>query len=169
MLKSSDIYVLLGIAAHNGEKFTFRDLAARLDVPVPLVQRSLARLSRSGLYVESRRQAHLPNLEEFLVHALRYIAPATLGAVTPGIPAAWAAPPLAGRIVGDELPPVWASAHPKVRGVAIEPLHAAAVEAVDDDPRLGQLLALADCFRAGDLRVRREAEAALHELLGAKS
>jgi hypothetical protein len=61
------------------------------------------------------------------------------------------------RSSGDEPPPVWPYAKGQVRGQAIEPLHPAAPEAVEDWAEVGEVLALLDSLRAGDARVRRVA------------
>jgi hypothetical protein len=52
-----------------------------------------------------------------------------------------------------------------VRGQAFEPLHPAAVEAVEGWPELRVILALLDSLRFGDLRVRRVAEDFLADVL----
>lgn len=166
MVKGADIYVLAGVLAQD-EQWSYRSLADRLGVPHPLVQRALARARAADLYSLDRRRVHLPHFEEFAVHALRFLAPAQLGALVPGVPAAWAAEPMASAIhsSGDEPPPVWPDARGHVRGQAIEPLHPAAPGAVADWPGLGELLVLLDSLRAGDARVRRVAEEFLGRML----
>lgn len=167
MVKASDIYVLVGLVAPDQRPRTFRELATRLAVPVPLVQRALNRAATSGLYESSSKSVHLPNFEEFLVHAVRFVAPARLGQIVPGVPAAWAAQPLVGLIVESEgeLPPVWPSASGRVRGQALQPLHKAAVEAAENSAALAALLAVVDSLRAGDVRVRGVAAGVLHDML----
>lgn len=164
MLQPSDIYVLCGLVAADDPSWTYRDLAKRLEVPHPLVQRALARAQEAGLYSAERRRVHRPNLEEFLLHGLRFLVPAKLGAVVPGIPAAWAAPPVSRRVrePGD-LPPVWPVADGRVRGQALTPLHKSAVSAVNAFPHLSELLAIVDSLRAGDPRVRSVAAKMLIE------
>jgi hypothetical protein len=159
VVKDADIYVLSGLLAQE-EDWSYRSLADRLRVPHPVVQRALARAQAAGLYSGKARELHLPHFEEFAVHALRFVAPAQLGALMPGVPAAWAAAPMASAIhsSGEEPPPVWPYARGRVRGQAIEPLHPAAPEAVENWPELGEILALLDSFRAGDPRVRKVAE-----------
>ena len=167
MLKPADIYVLAGLAGRE-DKWSYRQLAADLRVPHPLVQRAVARAGEADLYSESRRSVHLPHFEEFASHALRFVAPGRLGPLVPGLPAAWAAPPMSKliRSSGDDPLPVWPSARRGgVRGQALEPLHRAAVEAVQDDPDLAQMLSLLDSLRAGDVRVRRVAADELHDRL----
>src|SRR2546426_5483111 len=151
MLQQSDIYVLCGLVAADDPSWTYRDLAKRLGVPHALVQRGLARAQEAGLYSAESRRVHRPNLEEFLPHGLRFVAPAKLGGVVPGVPAAWAAPPVSRRIrESGDLPPVWPTAEGRVRGQALAPLHESAVSAVERFPRLGELLAIVDSLRAGD-------------------
>lgn len=158
MVKDGDIYVLAGLISHDGE-WTFRSLAERLRVPHSMVQRALSRAEGAGLYSSSRRAVHLPHFEEFGVHAIRFVAPAHLGALVPGVPAAWAAPPMVQRIrsSSDEPPPVWPYARGDVRGQAFEPLHRVAPEAAAAWPELGETLSLLDSLRAGDARVRNVA------------
>lgn len=158
MVKGADIYVLTGLLAQD-EEWSYRSLAERLAVPHPVIQRALERAKSADLYLADRRQVHLPHFEEFALHALRFVAPAPLGSVVAGVPAAWAAEPMAHAIrsSADELPPVWPFARGRVRGQAIEPLHRAAPEAVDGWPELGEILALLDSMRAGDARVREVA------------
>ncbi|HEX2391484.1 MAG TPA: hypothetical protein VHI77_01060 [Solirubrobacterales bacterium] len=166
MVKNTDIYVLAGLLAQD-QPWSYRSLADRLRVPHPVVQRALARAKAADLYSADRREVHVPHFEEFAVHALRFVAPAQLGALVPGVPAAWAAEPMAGAIrsSGEEPPPVWPYAQGRVRGQAIEPLHPAAPEAVEEWPELGELLSLLDSLRTGDARVRKVAGDLLSERL----
>lgn len=166
MIKDSDIYVLGGLLA-NDEAWSYRSLAERLRAPHPVVQRALGRAKAVGLYSPDRREVHRPHFEEFALHALRFVAPVRLGALVPGVPAAWAAAPMASAIhsSGDEPPPVWPHARGQVRGQAIEPLHPAAAEAAEDWPELGEVLALLDSLRAGDARARQVAGDLLTKML----
>ena len=166
MVKGADIYVLAGLLAQS-EPWSYRSLAERLRVPHPVVQRALARAKAADLYSPDRREVHRPHFKEFAIHALRFVAPAQLGPLVPGVPAAWAAEPMASAIrsSGEEPPPVWPFARGRMRGQAVEPLHPAAPEAVEDWPELGELLALLDSLRIGDTRVRKVAGDLLSERL----
>lgn len=166
MIKSPDIYVLSGMLVNEGD-WTYRSLADRLRVPHPVVQRALGRTRDADLYSVERRNVHLLHFQEFAIHALRFVSPVQLGPLVPGLPAAWAADPVAGRIYPSEedLPPVWPFARGQARGQMLEPLHSAAPEAVQSWPQLGQVLAILDSLRAGDLRVRRVAEELLVKLI----
>jgi hypothetical protein len=162
MIKNSDVYVLGGLLAHQDD-WTYRSLADLLHVPHAVVQRALERAKDADLYSGARREVHLPHFEEFAIHALRFVAPAQLGPLAPGVPAAWAAEPMAKAIhsAGDDPPPVWPYAPGQVRGQSVEPLHPAAPEVVADWPELSEILALLDSLRVGDPRVRQVAESLL--------
>jgi hypothetical protein len=167
VLKPADIYILAGLVGRD-RKWTYRQLGEDLHVPHALVQRAIARAGEADLYSEPRRLVHIPHFEEFASHALRFVAPARLGPIVPGVPAAWAAPPMSSLIRSsrDEPQPVWPTAQTgSARGQALEPLHPAAVGAARDDPELAQMLSLLDSLRAGDVRVRRVASEELHNRL----
>lgn len=161
-MNESDLYIASGLLAAP-PNWTFRSLAEHLRIAVPLVQRSLKRLAASGLYEPDLRRLHAPNFEEFAVHGLRFVAPARLGPVVSGVPAAWAAAPMLGRIADpDALPPVWPHPLGSSRGHEFRPLHKGAAEAVQWFSRLGEVLAIVDSLRFNDRRVR----AVAGELLG---
>jgi hypothetical protein len=167
MLGPTDIYVLAGAVVGRDEGAPLRELAFELHVDHTLVHRSLNRAEAAGLYRKASKQVNLANFEEFVVHAARFIAPAALGQLTRGVPAAWAAEPIAKRIrqSGQEPPPVWPDADGAVRGQALEPLHQAAAQASADNPALAELLSIIDSLRAGDARVREVATNELHAAL----
>jgi hypothetical protein len=166
MVKAADVFVLSGILAKEGE-WTYRSLADDLHVPHPVVQRALARAQAADLYTPEARRVHVPHFQEFAVHALRFVVPAELGSIVPGVPAAWAAEPVSRgiRSAGEELPPVWPYARGEIRGQALGPLHPAAPQAVGGWPELGQLLSILDSLRAGDVRVRTVARELLEGAL----
>jgi hypothetical protein len=167
MLGSTDIYVLAGALSDDHYPSTLRELAGRLHVDHTLVHRALKRTEVAGLYSASSKQVNRANFEELMTHAVRFIAPAQLGGLTRGVPAAWAAEPISAiiRQPKQEPPPVWPDARGTVRGQALEPLHPAAVKASRDAPDLARLLAIVDSLRAGDVRVRKVASSALHKAL----
>jgi hypothetical protein len=167
MLKGEDIIVLLKLSG-SSDDWTVRGLSEGTSVPRSVVQRAVKRLSAAGLVDDRRRQVNFSQAEEFILHGLRYVFPPVLGGEGRGVPTAWAAEPLVGRIASaaNELQPVWADAHGDRRGLILEPVHPAAAEAARRDPELGQLLALVDGLRLGDARIRGVASELLRERLG---
>jgi hypothetical protein len=166
MLRPTDLYVLTGALANQGETWSLRGLAEKLFVDHTVVSRALKRAEEADLYQSADRRVNPANFAELMIHAARFIAPAPLGGMTRGFRAAWAAAPISDLIrqAGNEPPPVWPSALGVDRGQKLEPLHPAAVSA-SGDPTLGDLLAIIDCLRAGDARVRKVAASVLEDEL----
>jgi hypothetical protein len=109
-------------------------------------------------------------VEEFLIHAVKYVFPAERGEATRGLPTAYAAAPLNAQILGSgDPPPVWPDPEGEIRGLGFEPLCKCVPKAARRDSVLYELLALVDALRDGRARERRIAErelsARLRELL----
>jgi hypothetical protein len=167
VLKGEDILLLLKLAGNPGRDWTVRALEVETTIPRSVVQRALERLADAGLVGRDSRRVNLSQAEEFLVHGLRYVFPGSLEGETRGIETAWAAKPLSDRIAAsDRLPPVWPHAQGQVRGLALKPLHPAAINAAIQDARLREQLALVDALRVGDARIRGVAAELLSERLG---
>lgn len=166
MFKGEDVVLLLkiGLAA---PAWTIRALADETGIPRSAVHRSLKRLAAAGLWDERARRVNVSQAEEFLVHAVRYVFPATVEGESRGVATAWAAPPLVDHIASpsDGLSPVWPDPRGQMRGLAVRPLHAAVPAAARRDPELGERLALVDALRLGDARVRDVATRMLVERL----
>jgi hypothetical protein len=131
------------------------------------MQRGFRRAGSAGLYSSGTKQISRPDFEELVTHAVRFIAPAQLGELTYGIPAAWAVDPISTIVHQNahEPPPVWPTALGTMRGQALEPLHPAAIEASQANPILERLLSIIDSLRAGDVRVRQVAAGLLHGVI----
>jgi hypothetical protein len=167
-VRPSDLLPLLGLLRHApDQEWTVRSLADELHLPPAAVQRSLARLDETPAYDAIRRRVNRSATEELLRHALPFVAPVRIGGPTRGFPTAWAAPALSGRFGSvDELPPVWPAPNGEVRGLAVDPLHPAAVDLARSDPWMYEMLALLDGVRLGDARVRGVAQEILRKRLG---
>jgi hypothetical protein len=168
-MSPADILVLLKVVLH--EKDSVRSLADGLGIPHASVQNSLDSLKRVGLLSGSGGSRHFDRFEvrDFLVHASRFIAPASPGALAYGIPTAHAAAPLKQKLLADD-DPVVIPAEPDgklgmTEGRAIEPLHKNVPHAVRRDPELYKLVALVDALRIGRARERKIAEAELRACL----
>lgn len=166
MLKAKDLVVLLKLVALDGRSWTYRELAAELGMSVSSVHSALQQAADSHLYNKQERHPVLRNLNEVLVHGVRYVYPVTAGAVTRGIPTAHGTSPMIGEIRSPDLPPVWPTAEGDTRGHAVEPLHPSVPEAVRRDPALHELLALVDALRIGRAREQKRATELLSDRLG---
>jgi DNA-binding transcriptional MocR family regulator len=160
VLKGQDIVLLLRLIGDPDAGST-QQLADATGLSLATAHRALHRLADAGLYDRRRRRVPEAAAEEFLVHAVKYMFPATRGSETRGVPAAWAAPPLSTEIADDSLPPVWPHPMGTTRGIALEPLHPTVPELALRDDDLARRLALVDAIRAGDARIRRLAEETL--------
>jgi hypothetical protein len=156
-IQGTDILVLLELSANppRGRR-TVRSIAVPLELSPSVVQKSLSHLEAARL-IDDERRPLLGNVEEFLLHGMRYVLPDELGGPTRGMPTAWAAPTLKLGLARHGDIPVWPHPQGKQRGLAIQPISARAPNAAMKDLRLYALLALVDCLRIGDARVRRAA------------
>jgi DNA-binding transcriptional MocR family regulator len=167
MVRPSDAVVLF--ALHNvNDSWTLRSLGQRLGVQHSKVQRAVDRLEAAGLYDAQRRRVIPHAAEEFVEHALKYLHPGREGAITRGVPTAWAAAPLNLEIVAADLPPVWPYVHGTVRGQAVAPLDPSLPALAQSWPAVAELAALSDAIRIGDARSRAAAKRHLHERIYAK-
>jgi hypothetical protein len=166
-MHSRDVLALLGLVRHSSEQgWTVQSLAKELRLPPMTLQRALMRLDETPVYDAERRRLNWSATTAFFEHALPFVAPVRLGAPTRGIATAWAAPPLSDAIgAGGDLPPVWPYSDGQVRGLALPPLHGAALVLAASDAWMYEMLALVDGIRAGDARVRALASDLLRERL----
>lgn len=155
MLRGQDILVLVRLL-DLPESATLQRIADSLTVDVASVHRSLKRLAEVQLVFG--RNVAIAQADEFLFHGLRYVFPARFKGESRGIETGWAAPPLSNVLTPtNSPPPVWPHPSGKVRGIALEPLHASAPAAALKDQKLYERFALVDALRLPDARVRREA------------
>lgn len=136
-------------------------MGKELDVDAAVVHRSVARLKKARLLDEDRN-VNRHAVEEFLIHAVPYLAPVEPGPLVRGMPTAWAAKPLSEIIAASgDPPPVWPDSQGKVRGQSVEPLSDRAVALSQDDPALHIWFSLIDGIRIGRTR---EKELAAEEI-----
>lgn len=136
-------------------------LAMDLALSPSEVHGALRRLARSRLESEGKSGGRplVPAVEEFLIHAVKYVFPPLRGEATRGMPTSYAAPPLVAHFAPDaDSPPVWPHAEGDARGNAFAPLYPTVPVAASRDPELYELLALVDALRDGRARERRLAE-----------
>ncbi len=178
-LHPQDVVVVLKLIANRdvSRRWTYADLGKDLFMSASQVFRSVHRAETArllsaptvpappGLTEEPSRVWLWPNnknIEEFLVHGVKYAFPVERGGPTRGIPIAEATRPLAEYFHQDfQLPPVWPYAEGPFRGISFSPLHKSVPQSALRDPKLYELLALVDAIREGRAR---ECEIAIREL-----
>lgn len=157
-LKPQDLLVLLKVAAHSPQRWTYAALGDSLAMSASETHASVKRAVASGLAVAPSRSEWSPvrpNLLEFVLHGARYIWPATLGPIKRGVPTAFGAEPLASHLaVAPGEAPVWAHPEGPAKGPTLSPLYRTAPQAALADPALHRLLALLDALRTGRARER---------------
>lgn len=164
-LKPQDVYVALKIAAAGARRAPYSHLAMELDMSPSEVHASVQRAQKSGLLhgPALANRPNLANLEEFLVHGLKYAFPPERGEWTRGVATAFGAPPLQDLLSPTDDPiPVWPYAEGHQRGFSLAPLYRTAPQAALRDEAFYQLLVLADALRDGRSRDRKMAETELH-------
>lgn len=157
-LKPQDLLVLLKVAAHPPQRWTYAALGGALAMSASEAHASVKRALASGLAVSPVRGAWSPMrpaLLEFVLHGVRYVWPATAGPAKRGVPTSFGAEPLAGKVAaaaGEA--PVWAHPTGSAKGPTLSPLYRTAPQAALADPALHRLLALLDALRTGRARER---------------
>lgn len=164
-MKGQDILVMLKLL-DSGDGWSYLGLAHDLGMSASEVHAAVKRCERAGLYNPHTRQPRKQDLCEFLLHGLRYVFPASPGAIAQGLPTSYAAPPLSRKLHYDEREaPVMPLPGGPARGPEITPLYRSAPQAAKSDERLYHLLALVDALRTGRARERKLAGDALSKLL----
>lgn len=154
VITGNDVVVLVHLAA-NPKPWTYRSLGKALGIDHAMLHRGVARLKAAKL-LNDDRQVNRLNLEEFLIHGLRFLLPAELGPLARGVPTAWGAAPLRGELApSDEPSPVWPDPNGKSRGPAVEPLTDDVPWLSQADPALGEWFGLIDGMRVGRARERK--------------
>jgi DNA-binding Lrp family transcriptional regulator len=144
---------MLKLLLDSGKR-TYAQLSQELGISASEVHAAVRRSVRAGLLDPLSHRPLRKPLEDYLLYGVRYAFPTKPGAVTRGIPTAYAAAPLSDKINSDDLPPVWPDPEGTVRGVSIEPLYTSVPKAAKSDSRLYELLALVDALRIGRARER---------------
>lgn len=166
-IKPQDVVVALKLSL-AGARHSYADLASALGMSASEVHAAVRRLGEANLIDPDTKDIRREALRNFLVHGVPYAFSARPKEITRGMPTAWAAPILSGKISAPEqMPPVWPDPEGQVQGVAVEPLYGSVPGAARRDPKLYDLLALVDALRVGRARERRLAEEEITQRLNA--
>lgn len=188
-MKSQDVVILLKLVsledneqsvgsqsqprglAGGEDPYSVRGLEAALGISKTEVSASLKRSIASGIAIKDRKSGRPKpsrrQLRDFIVHGLKFVFPASQGAMQRGLATAFAAPVLreslhsAGSLVS-----VWPYALGQEIGQSVEPLFRTVPKAAEKDERLYEYLALVDAVRLGDQREASLAAKLLTERLG---
>lgn len=186
-MKSQDIIILLklvslqeqeefclsqcsGWSSGHEDPYSVRSLGASLGISKTEVSASINRSLEVGLATKDRKLGRVKpnrrNLYDFISHGLKFVFPAKPGAPERGIPTAFSAPMLQDQLMsaGADIY-VWPYAQGKERGLSVNPLFKSVPEAVRNDERLYEYLALIDAVRLGKPRESNLAAERLKERL----
>jgi DNA-binding Lrp family transcriptional regulator len=164
-LKPQDILVALKLCIVKTPE-SYAALGQSLGISASEVHAAVRRLIEAGLADPDSKSIHRAKLCDFIFHGVAYAFPAKAREITLGMPTAWGAPVMSGRIAQSaQSVPVWPDPEGKVRGVAVKPLYASVVKAATNDGALYDLLALVDAIRLGRARERNIAEVELTKRL----
>ena len=168
-LKSQDVMVLLKLIAIQKKEWTYNGLAVELGMSPSEVHAGAKRALSAQLAIkrDGSLAPNIRNIEEFLVHGLRYAFFPAWGGMTRGMPTLYGASPLAKSIVPSAEPlPVWPDPEGEAYGSSILPLYKSAPKAARQDAALYELLVLVDAIRGGNARERNIGIKEIQDRLG---
>lgn len=159
--------MLLKLATLGSKPWSYHEIATSLSMSPSEVHAAVKRALAVQLAIETETHVvpNLTNLEEFLIHGLKYVFAPDRGETTRGIPTRYAAPPLLSAISSNEPPPVWPDPDGNTRGTSFSPLYISAPKAARADQEIYELLVLADALRGGSARERALASKLVSERL----
>jgi len=154
VIKPQDIVVGLKLALSAGNE-SYAALANALGMSASEVHGAVGRLADARLLDPDSRKVRRKPFVEFLLHGVPYAFPVAVGEMTRGVPTAWAAPVMSGKVaVTENEAPVWPEPDGTYKGLSVEPLYRTVPAAAANDRALYDLLALVDAVRLGRARER---------------
>lgn len=163
-LKPQDVVLLLKLIVLRHKNWRISDLAHALKISASEITHGLERLRLCGLISFDKKTVNSHAVLEFLVHGLKYVFPAHAGTVRLGIPTAHSFMAHS-SVVSSETDYVWATEKGTLRGISIPPLYSNVPDAVGDDEKLHEALALVDALRIGKVREKKIATERLERLI----
>ena len=144
---------------------SYQSISKSAKISVSEAHASVRRLRDCDL-VNPDRGLKKRNVEEFLIHGLRYMFPMKwTGKLTYGMPTSYAAPVSADVFSVSGNVPVWDVPNGKTFGRSCEPIYPTVPDAAAEDSGLYDRLAVIDMLRGGRMRERNFAEKKLKEFL----
>lgn len=139
------------------DRYSVRSLALLTGISKTEISASLRRCIAVGLAMHDPKTG-LPtvnkrSLLDFIVHGLKYVFPAQPTHMVRGIPTAFAAPVMQGKLMSaGDIINVWPDMAGNAKGQSLAPLYKTVPKAVRLDAELYELLALVDAIRIGSPR-----------------
>lgn len=164
MLKGQDIVVLLALMGAK-KKYSYAELANKASLSVSESHAAIKRL-QIALLVNEKHRLVRKNVEEFLIHALKYAFPLQRsGTMNVGMPTAYSSPIAESEFAATGRAQVWCGSEGKVIGMGVEPIYSSAPSAAKCDQDMYDKLALIDMLRGGRVRERNYASSKLMEMM----
>ena len=164
-MKNQDIVVLSVLMKKGAETLSYSSIGKIAKISVSETFAAVKRLREADL-VNSAHGLKRRNVEEFLLHGLRYMFPLKVtGEIASGMPTGFAAPVSSDAFAVCGVVPIWNCRHGDTEGRVCEPIYPTAPDAAAEDSEVYAHLALMDMLRGGRLRERRFAEEKLKEVL----
>ncbi len=156
-LKPQDVAILVKLLVNKNPSWRQVDLAQELGLNQGEIAKALKRLEKAGLF--HNRNANRSTALEFIIHAIKYIFPVEVGALTVGVPTGLSCPAHEKMVLhsNDDVY-VWPSAQGKKRGQLIKPFYSKLAEAALKDADFYGLMAAIEILRVGRARERKLAE-----------
>lgn len=165
LTKPQDVVVALKLALGPAGR-SYAELGELLGMSASEVHAAVRRLVEARLVDPDTKEVRREALRNFLVHGVPYAFPARPKEVTRGMPTAWAAPAMSGKVgTSDQIPPVWPDPEGRLQGAAVQPLYSSVPGAARRDAALYDFLALVDAIRIGRARERAVAEKEIDQRL----
>ena len=157
ILKPQDILVLLKLVVIGKNNWAYNSLAVELSMSPSEVHSAIKRALSANLAIQKQDKIipYYRNLEEFIIHGVRFVFVPERGEMVRGMLTGHAAAPMKDSFILDgEPPPVWPDPQGEVRGMSFSPLYKSAPKAARIDSELYELLVLVDVIRGGQARER---------------
>jgi hypothetical protein len=158
-MKSQDIIVAIRLLILNGKKSSFAELANFLKISVSEAHGAAQRLKESYFLDSFTGMIRKTALEEFLLHGIQYVFPASQDKPARGMLTGYSSPFMKDDFNADNSVEffVWPYSFGKDRGISIKPLYRTVPEICSKDKVLYHWLAVIDMLRMNRAREREVA------------
>lgn len=166
-MKSQDVIVAVKLLLLNGQKITFAQLGKSLKISASETHGAINRLKESFIYDPFTKMIRNTALEEFLIHGIQYVFPASPDKPARGVVTGYSSPFMRNVFSVGENDDVyvWPYSYGKNRGISVQPLYRSVPEICLKDEALYHWLSVIDMLRLNRARERDVAIVHLKNLL----